>query len=64
MALACLEEAAGRSGIRVRIGTLCGENTASIRLLEKYGYTRSAYLKNVGEKSGRVPDVVMYQKEV
>lgn len=63
-ALERLEEAAGRSGIRVLVGTLCGENRASIRLMEKCGYTRCAHLKNVGEKFGNVLDVVIYQKEL
>ena len=63
-ALKRLEDAAGHSGIRVLVGTLCGENHASIRLMEKCGYTRCAHLKNVGEKFGRVLDVVIYQKEI
>lgn len=64
LALNRLEEAAGKSGIRVLIGTLCGENRASIRLMESAGYTRAAHLRNVGEKFGNVLDVVIYQKEI
>jgi L-amino acid N-acyltransferase YncA len=64
IALKYLEEAAKNAGSRVLIGTLCGENLASIRLMEKCGYTRCAYLKNVGEKFGKVLDVVMYEKEI
>ncbi len=63
-ALARLEDAARSSGIRVLVGTICGENIASIRLMEKTGFTRCACLKNIGEKSGKVMDVVMYQKEI
>jgi phosphinothricin acetyltransferase len=63
-ALRHLEEAAKATGIRVLVGTICGENTASIRLLEKAGYYWCACLKNIGEKFGRVMDVVMYQKEI
>jgi phosphinothricin acetyltransferase len=64
VALERLEEAARLAGIRVLIGTLCGENRASIRLMEKAGYRRCAHLKNVGEKFGRILDVVMYEKEL
>lgn len=63
-ALQHLEEAAKRSGIHVLVGTLCGENYPSIRLMEKAGYTRAAHLRNVGEKFGNVLDVVIYQKEI
>jgi len=63
-ALRHLEKAAKRSGIHVLIGTLCGENTQSIRLMETAGYSRAARLKNVGEKFGKVLDVVIYQKEI
>lgn len=59
-----IEEAAKKGGIHVLIGTLCGENQASIRLLEKMGYIKAAHLRNVGEKFGDILDVVMYQKEI
>ncbi|MCK9593099.1 MAG: N-acetyltransferase family protein [Methanoregula sp.] len=64
VALKYLEEAAKNSGIHVLVGTLCGENNASIRLLEKSGYTRCAHMKNIGEKFGKILDVVIYQKEI
>lgn len=63
-ALHYLEDAARKAGICVIIGTLCGENHASIRLMEKNGYTQCAHLKNIGEKFGKILDVVMYQKEI
>lgn len=63
-ALKHLEDAAEHAGIRVLVGTLCGENHASIRLMERCGYTRCALLARVGEKFGRVLDVVIYQKEL
>jgi phosphinothricin acetyltransferase len=63
-ALRQLEAAAKASGIRVLVGTICGENRASIRLMERAGYSRCACLKNIGEKFGNVMDVVMYQKEI
>jgi len=64
VALSYLETAAKKAGIHVLVGTLCGENHASIRLLEKSGYSRCAHLKNIGEKFGKILDVVVYQKEI
>ncbi|WP_321508396.1 N-acetyltransferase family protein [uncultured Methanoregula sp.] len=64
LALDHLEAAAKKAGIRVLVGTLCGENHASIRLMEKSGYSRCAHLKNIGEKFGKILDVVVYQKEI
>ncbi|WP_048151290.1 GNAT family N-acetyltransferase [Methanolacinia paynteri] len=64
MALRHLEDAERDAGIRVLIGTLCSENRASTRLLEKAGYTKCAHLRHVGEKFGKVLDVIIYQKEI
>lgn len=64
LALRHLETAARASGIRVLVGTICGENHPSIRLMEKAGFTRCACLKNIGEKFGKIMDVVVYQKEI
>jgi L-amino acid N-acyltransferase YncA len=63
-ALNHLETAAKKAGIHVLVGTICGENHASMRLMEKAGYVRCAHLKNIGEKFGKILDVVMYQKEI
>jgi phosphinothricin acetyltransferase len=63
-AMKIIEEAAKAGGIHVLVGTLCSENHASIRLLEKTGYTKAAHLRNVGEKFGKILDVVIYQKEI
>ncbi len=63
-ALRHLETAAHKAGIRVLVGTICGDNRASIRLMEKAGFSKCAHLKNIGEKFGRVLDVVIYQKEI
>lgn len=63
-ALRVLECAAGKAGIRVLIGTLCGENRPCIRLMEQSGYSRCGHLKHVGEKFGRILDVVVYQKVI
>ena len=40
------------------------KNSGSIKLFEKQGYEKSGHIKNVGEKFGRVLDVVFYQKEI
>jgi phosphinothricin acetyltransferase len=64
LALNYLETAARKAGIHMLIGTLCGENRASIQLMEKAGYSRCAHMKNVGEKFGKILDVVVYQKEI
>jgi L-amino acid N-acyltransferase YncA len=49
---------------RVMVGTICGDNRAGIRLMENAGFSKCAHLKNIGEKFGRVLDVVIYQKEI
>ena len=64
VALSHLEAAAKKAGIHVLVGTICGENQASIRLMEKAGFSQCAHLKNIGEKFGKVLDVVMYEKEI
>jgi phosphinothricin acetyltransferase len=63
-ALARLEEAAAAAGVRVLVGTVCGENRAGIRLMERCGYGCCGRLRHVGEKFGRILDVVIYQKEL
>jgi L-amino acid N-acyltransferase YncA len=64
VALNFLETTAKNVGIHVLVGTICGENQASIRLMEKSGFSRSAHMKNIGEKFGKILDVVVYQKEI
>lgn len=64
IAVRYLENQGERSGIRVLLGTVTSENHASTRLFEAMGYSRCAYLKNIGELSGKVLDVVLYQKEL
>lgn len=63
-ALERLEDAASMAGVRVLVGSVCGENSAGIRLMERWGYTCCGRLCNVGEKFGRTLDVVIYQKEL
>jgi L-amino acid N-acyltransferase YncA len=64
LAMNHLEAAAKLAGIHVLIGTLSGDNQASIRLYEKMQYKKVAHFKNIGEKFGKLVDVVVYQKEI
>lgn len=59
-----LEKDSFKNGIKVLIGIITGENEASIHLFEKAGYEKCAHFKQVGEKFGRILDVVAYQKIV
>jgi phosphinothricin acetyltransferase len=60
--VAFLEKTAVSRQIGVILASISGENTASIRLFEKMGYEKCAHYKEVGEKFGRLLDVVDYQK--
>ncbi len=61
-ALSFIKEVAKRERIHTLIASICGENTASIRLFEKNGYFKCAHYKEVGIKFGRLLDVISYQK--
>lgn len=61
-ALRFLEKLARQKGFHSLIGGICGENTASLKLFEKNGYTKCAHYKEVGKKFGRLLDIVHYQK--
>lgn len=63
-ALSQLEEIARKNGLRTLLAIITGENKNSIRLFEKCGYEKCAHFKRVGEKFGRILDVVGYQKEL
>ena len=63
-AMAFLERCAKEVGLKNLMGIISGDNRSSINLFEKCGYTQCAHFKNVGEKFGRVLDVVAYQKEI
>jgi phosphinothricin acetyltransferase len=63
-ALGYLEAHAQRSGIRVLIGVITGENIPSRKLFESREYVQCGHIRNVGELSGRLLDVVIYQKEL
>jgi phosphinothricin acetyltransferase len=57
-----LEKVAVNKGIKVIIASISGENTASLKLLQKKGYEKCAHYKQVGEKFGRFVDVIDYEK--
>lgn len=61
-ALIMLEQIAKQNGIKVLLGIIAGDNTASMRLFEACGFEQCARFKSVGEKFGRVLDVVAYEK--
>jgi phosphinothricin acetyltransferase len=44
------------------LAIICGENTASLRLFEKHGYTKCAHYHEVGKKFGRWLDVISLEK--
>jgi phosphinothricin acetyltransferase len=60
--LVFLEKFAIGNGIRVLIASISGENSASIKLFTRAGYEKCAHYREVGEKFGRILDVVDYQK--
>ncbi len=57
-----LEGIAKISGFKVLIGVITAENKNSIALCEKCGFEKCAHFKQVGEKFGKILDVVAYQK--
>ncbi|EIJ40020.1 GNAT family N-acetyltransferase [Galbibacter orientalis] len=59
-----IEEKAKNNGIKNLLGIITGDNTGSIALFSKCGYFECANFKNVGEKFGKILDVVGYQKEI
>ena len=61
-ALGFLQHYAGINGIKVLMGIISGDNKSSIRLFEKNGYEKCGHFRQVGEKFGKILDVVAYQK--
>jgi len=57
-----LEGHARAHGVHVLIGGLEAENTASLALHEKQGFTQAGHLKQVGRKFDRWLDLVLMQK--
>lgn len=59
-----LEKVSEDSGIKMLIASISGENVASIRLFEKLDYQKCGHIKRIGEKHGKVLDVVFFQKSL
>ncbi|WP_297089441.1 GNAT family N-acetyltransferase [uncultured Draconibacterium sp.] len=57
-----LEKVAREKNICVLLGIITGENVPSVKLFERMGYEKCAHFKQIGEKFGRLLDVVAYQK--
>ncbi|WP_321373435.1 N-acetyltransferase family protein [uncultured Draconibacterium sp.] len=57
-----MEQKALEVDIFVLLGIITAENEASIKLFERMGYEKCGHFKQVGEKFGRILDVVAYQK--
>jgi L-amino acid N-acyltransferase YncA len=57
-----LEIVARENGISVLIGIITAENQQSVLLFENCGFEKCAHFRKVGEKFGRLLDVVAYQK--
>lgn len=58
---AILEEARNRSDIHSIISVITSENTVSIHLHERFGFTYCGTMKEMGRKFGRLLDIVNYQ---
>lgn len=63
-AIEFIEDVALKNNFKSLLSVVCGENIASIKLFEKNGYYKCGLMKNVGEKFGRVLDIVTLQKEI
>lgn len=59
-----LEQKAIEAGLKNLLAIITGDNSGSIALFSNAGYTKCADFKNVGEKFGKILDVVGYQKEL
>ncbi|HWQ61179.1 MAG TPA: GNAT family N-acetyltransferase [Negativicutes bacterium] len=62
LAVQYIEEYAKKQGLHVLVATITGENEQSIALFARNGYEKCAHYKEVGQKFGRLLDVVAYQK--
>lgn len=57
-----LEDEARKKGVAVMLAVISGDNDQSIDLFSNCGYKKCAHFKEVGEKFGKILDVVAYQK--
>jgi phosphinothricin acetyltransferase len=61
--LARLEDEARNLGVKTLLADISSDNTGSIAFHEQHGFVECGRWKQVGEKLGRVFDVVWMQKE-
>lgn len=61
-AIAFIEARAKTKDLHALLAVICGENTGSMALFEKYGYEKCAHYKQVGFKFDRWLDLVCYEK--
>ena len=59
-----LETIAVEQSIHVLIAIISEENQSSVKLFERLGYEKCAHFRQVGEKFGRLLDIVAYQKMI
>ncbi|MDP4207928.1 MAG: N-acetyltransferase family protein [Bacteroidota bacterium] len=59
-----LEKVAIENNFKNLLGIISGDNEGSIALFRKCGYVQCAHFKNMGEKFGKLLDIVAYQKEI
>jgi phosphinothricin acetyltransferase len=57
-----LVERAAALGMHALVARICVENEASLRMVERLGFERVGVLREVGEKFGRLLDVVMLER--
>lgn len=57
-----LEEIGRLHDFRALLAVICAENTASIKLFKSFDYFECANFRQVGEKFGRILDVVILEK--
>lgn len=61
-AIKFIEDIAKQQNIHVLIAIICGENSKSINLFARNGFSKCAHYKEVGTKFGQLLDVIAYQK--
>lgn len=61
-ALAFIENFALEHNFKALLAVICEENGESVKAFEKRGFFKCAHFKQVGEKFGRVLDIVIEEK--